>query len=371
MKMNNFPLKFLTEFVDKFSLYYSILSLILCVLLVFWLIHVIYSITSYIRRWLHLKHCTVRLESSNVMDNKFYFYKEAIIRYVVFFILLLFEIGYFLEYSLNDLILNIFQVPGSDINIGNNCTILNNTVISSFFDTRPIKLIETFLSSHTRSLLISSTWMYAILMLHLAYAAKDELLSLKKLAKLIIFGFVQHVVILVFSWIPWTKLIALLLEPLISQFNFIVAVVLARRFLKAMESRVNMAYHTRDVSYEKQQRLLLKQYRIIIPFTLWIIELHCLKVIILYNPYFVAETILLNPCIYHLPKVNLSENTMRYYLTIYEVLAFLFIRIINTICSFGLIALNFAVICKWAKSKCKRVRYRYHVSDVLAYPLLK
>ena len=365
----NTTFEFLSNFADKLSFALQSLTLLLNCLLFFWLLHTVHFLSVYVRRWLRLKRYSQQYFESSLSANiKLNYYKECTIRYVIFLFLLLFEFGYSLDYVLFGLIFYFFKVPDVDVHIGHNCTLLKGTMMNSFFDDRPLKVFETFLSSHARSLLISFTWMYAALMLHLTRAASGKYLSSKQLIKWIAFGFVQHLGLFIFSWIPWTTFFALLLEPFISQFNFIVAVVLARRFLRAMESRVNMAYHTRDVSSEKQQRLLLKQYKLIIPFVLMIIGILYLKFIFIYFPYALVQTILLNPCLFYLPEFNLSEGVINA-VSMSGVMSFLLLRILDAVCYSGLILLNIAMIFKYVASKCRRIQYRYHGGESTS-PLL-
>ena len=368
MVSNYTTLDFLDDFLNDLTLVFQILTLLLNIILVFWLIHVIYSIHASVTRWLRLRY-RQGLECSDASSRKILFYKECIIRYIIFFFLLLFEIGYFVDYNLENLITSFTPAPDFDVHLGHNCTIVEDTILNQFFDTQPTKLFETFLASHFRSLITSSSWMYAVLLLHLTKAAKGELLRMKNLAKWLSFGIFQHLCFFIFCWFRWTTFFALLSEPFISQFNIIVAAVLARRFLRAMESRLNTAYHTWNLSSVREQKSLLRQYKILIPFSLGIIEIFYLKNMFLYVPYVIVETVLFNSCLYYLPKLNLSENTVNGY-NLYSIVVFLLIRIIDAIYYSGLIVLNSVMICKFVYSKCKRVSYRYHVEDTLVYPLL-
>ena len=372
MVSNSTSLTFLINCLNYLADAIQIIAFTQNIILVFWLSHVIYSLYVYVKRWLQLKRSREgELQYCDATNNRIYFYKESIIRYIIFFFFLLFELGYFLEYSLDEIIQDIFQTPSFDIILSDNCTLLAGTIANSFFDMRPIIFFENFLASHGRSLIFSITWMYAVLMLHLAHAAKNELLQPKQLTKWILFGVSQQFTFFFLCWIPWTTIFALILEPLISQFNFIVAVVLARRFLRAMKSRVNSAYHTWNISSRKQQTALLRQYKRIIPISLGIMEIFYLKDIILFMPYSVVETVLLNPCLYHIPKISFNENEVQYILLEYQLISFILIHLINALCFLGLTGLNMAMICKYFISKCKRVRYRYHVADAITSPLLE
>ena len=367
----NATLSLLENIADNVSFALQWLTLFLNLLLFFWLLHIVHFFSVLAKRWLRLKRNGGCSESSLSIANKPHFQKECIIRYIIFLFLLLFEFGYSLDYVLLGFTTYFSKLPEIDIHIGHNCTLLKGTIMNTFFDVRPLRLFESFLSSHARSLLISFSWMYAVLMLHLTHAAKGEYLSCKQLTKWISLGIVQHLGLFLFSWIPWTALLALLIEPFVSQFNFIVAVVLARRFLKAMESRVNTAYHTRNVSCEKQQRLLLKQYKVIIPFLLTILGILYLKFIFIYCPYAVVQTVLLNPCLFYLPKFGLSESvTSAVFMT--GVLSFLLLRTLDAVCYLGLIYLNIAMISKYVVSKCRRrIQYRYPGTNSLTSPLVR
>ena len=235
--MGNYTvLDFLFDFLNDLTLSFLILTLIQNILLFFWLLHVLHSIYVFVNRSLYLRKR--RLENSDTTDSKEYFYKESIMRYVIFFVLLLFEIGYFLDDNLFSLIVKFHKIPDIDINIGYNCTLTKSTTLNFYFDTRAIRKFETFLTSHGKSLLIALTWMYAVLMQHLLHAAKGKLLSPKKLIGWILFGCVQHVGTLCYSGL------------------IVLNVIMICRYFISKCKRVRYRYHVADALYSP---LLLAQ----------------------------------------------------------------------------------------------------------------
>ena len=361
----------LFDIVANYFLFaFGVLTFTQNIILLFWLLHVVYYIYTSAKRWLGLKRrIEGGLEGSNALVNKLYFYKETTVRYAIFLILLLFEIGYFLDCNLDLVISLFFEKQDADIQVRPNCTLSKGTIATLFFNLNPIIQLLNISSIHGNSLIISFLWMYAVLMLHLTDAASGKTTPQKKLVIWIVIGFVQHIGLFLLNSIPWIAIFALMLEPIMSQFNFIVAAVLARRFRNAMKSRVNMAYHTRDVSYEKQQRALLRQYKILIPFSLGIFEIFYLIAIPFYYTYALLETILFNSCLFYLPKLTLSDNVVNNFL-LYRIVSLVFLRFIETFCYMRLCLFNIILVCKFIRSKCKHVRYRYHVGGTLNSPLL-
>ena len=86
-------------------------------------------------------------------------------------------------------------------------------------------------------------WLFGASLLHLSFAARNEL-RMKKVLLFTIFGVVINFVVTASAYIPYTSLFGCVGLSIMDQINFFVTLYIARRkFFPALNSRVIDAYH--------------------------------------------------------------------------------------------------------------------------------
>ena len=170
--------------------------------------------------------------------------KETIIRKSIFLVFLCFEMVYCLIINIYGF-LAIFP-PFSDIpiSIDPDCMLTSGTFLSLAYDNRfgmfMLKFFGWFFRNISFSMLI---WMFGASLLHLSYAARNEL-RVKVILRFILIGFVVNLIIAVPSMIPSTSLFCMVTLSLMNQISFFLVLYIAKRkFFPAMNSRIIDAFH--------------------------------------------------------------------------------------------------------------------------------
>ena len=142
-------------------------------------------------------------------------------------------------------------------------------------------------------------WMFGASLLHLSYAARNEL-RVKVILRFILIGLTINLIMVVPLMIPSVTLFGIIAYGLINQFSFFFVLYIARRkFFPAMNSRIIDAFHLNNTKVYLEQRRLLKRYKTLINFLLFIFELNILKNVLLYSLYMILESISVNSCWFH------------------------------------------------------------------------
>ena len=213
-------------------------------------------------------------------------------------------------------------------------------------------------------------WLFGASLLHLSFAARDEL-RVKKILLYIFFGVIINLLCILPIVIPSISIFVYISHTLVDQINVFAVVYIAKNnFFPAMNSRVIDAYHSSitNVVYLQIQKLY-RAYRTLIYLFVIVFELYVLKNMIFYNLYVVLESISLNSCwfhvTYHLPILQLSEHT-KYILSQLSEFMLDIVRLIDltVYCSFIILNVNFIVI---VKRFFKKTQYRYQISQHLSY----
>ena len=238
-----------------------------------------------------------------------------------------------------------------------------------------LKLFGWFIRDVSFSMLI---WMFGAFLLHLSYAARNEL-KVKVILRFILIGLIVNLIIAVPSMIPSIRLFGTITSSLINQISFFLVLYIAKRkFFPAMNSRIIDAFHLNNRKVYLEQRRLLKRHRILIYFMLFTYELYILKDLLFYNLYMIFESVCLNSCWFH---VTLSFHSFTVSDSIYHVLfsfsLFLIIsaHVIDLIFYFNIIIVNLVFIYILSLHCLKRMnfynkkRYRYRYQGFSA-PLL-
>ena len=161
-------------------------------------------------------------------------------------------------------------------------------------------------------------WMFGATLLHLSYAARNEL-RVKNILRFIFIGLIINVIRSVPLMIPSTSLFAIMTYSLTDQISFFLVLYIAKRkFFPAMNSRIIDAFHLSNTNVYLEQRRILKRYKILIYFLLFTFELYILKYLLLFNLYMILESICVNSCWFH---VTLSFPAFTASDSIYHVLS--------------------------------------------------
>ncbi|KAI6649403.1 hypothetical protein LOD99_11768 [Oopsacas minuta] len=348
------------------------LGLIYTILCLLWLPYVIANIYSQIgnkRRIVTLMH----LKSSSDYTNRLFMLKETLFRYVIFLVFLCFELIYCLH-------INIFGVmifdpkPVRNIfhQIVPHCSIELHTFIRVSFDRGSIGIcmnIIILFGDFSFSMMI---WLFGASLLHLRFAARNKL-RVKVVIHFILLGIVIYLIVVVLTYIPYTRVFGILLLGLMDQISFFIVLYIAKkRFFPAMNSRVIDAFHLHNTYVYLQQKRLLKQYKVIVFVFLFTSELYILKRFFLFDLFVILESISQNLCwfnvTYNLPMVIIiSESTKTTLILIYTFCSVL-LHFIDLVVYINFIIVNLNIMYVTAKGYLKhwfydRERYRYQISS--------
>ena len=356
----------------------QVLALVYNSLCIFWLVYVIRDLTSQIRNRRRLVALTY-LDSCHDYANRLFMQKETILRNSIFLVFLCFEMVYCLIINIYGF-LAIFP-PFSDIpiSIDPDCKLTSGTFLASAYDNRLsmflLKFFGWFIREVSFSMLI---WMFGASVLHLSYAARNEV-RVKAILRFILIGLIVNLIIAVLSMIPFISLFGIIANSLMNQIIFFLVLYIAKRkFFPAMNSRIIDAFHLNNTKVYLEQRRLFKRHKTLIYFLLFTFELYILKDLLFYNLYMIFESICLNSCWFHV-TLSFPEFTVSYSLNhvLFTISWFLRIlaHIIDLIFYFNIIVVNLVFIYIFSLQCLKRMnfynnkKYRYRYQGFSA-PLL-
>ena len=364
------------ESADKNELHVDqILAVLYILLCASWLIYLAIDLSAQIRK----KKKLIKSDLSYEYDykNRLFTCREKIIREIIIFTFLCFELTYGLV--LITVAIRLFNWRIILVPISSNCSLASTTFLGSMYDTRfhnVLQNIVTLLGDFAFSMMI---WLFGASLLHLSFAAGNKL-RVKTILRFIIFGMILNFIMVVLAYIPYTSLFGTMVQSWTEQICFFVVVYIAKKkFFPAMNSRVNDAYHTHNIRVYQEQVFLLKQYRILVIVFLITFELYIFKNIIFFNQYVLFESICLNPCWFHetyyfpVFKISYSTNNLLHLISDYFLIFGHFIDIVYfnfiTISSTFMIA-NLLRHLKERFFPNKKIRYRYHGYTHCVSPLL-
>ena len=340
------------------------LGLIYALLCVLWLIYVVVNLSSEIRKkWILIK--LMKIDMRNDYTSRLFTQKETIFRYVIFLLFLLFELIYSVDINIYDFLSIHDQEKYIFIPKFQNCSIFSSR--TSYYNGVIDSLQSIFL--HFREYAFSMMiWLFGVCLLHLSYAARNEL-KIKLILRFFLFGIFINTSLSIFRIIPFVSIFGKIVLSLNDQISlFIVIYIAKRKFFPAMNSRVIDAFHLHNINVYLQQKRLLKQYRVLVFVFLITFEIYILKYIISCILYAIFMIIYTTPCghdissIFSMPN-PIFQQTSYYCLIIFDLMGILvrssFI-IVNT-------NIMYVTVKRYLKSRfCNRNIYRYKVcSDPL------
>ena len=304
------------DYLNSVSNYVYYMNQIFCfvyaLLCIFWLVYVICDIISQVRNKRRLV-TLIYLDSGHDYANRLFMQKETILRNSIFLVFLCFELSYCLVFNIWGFLLLFIPLPANPVSIDPNCELISNTFLASVYDNRFRIIMLDIFGIFTRDLSFSMLiWMFGASLLHLSYAAKNELRA-KVILRFILIGLAINLIIAVPLMIPSVSLFGTIAYSLINQINFFFVLYIAnRKFFPAMNSRIIDAFHLNNTKVYLEQRRLLKRYKTLIYFLLFSFELNILKDILLYSLYMILESISMNSCWFHatfsFPVFTLSDS---------------------------------------------------------------
>ena len=266
---------------------------------IFWFVYVICDIISQVRNRRRLV-TLIYLDSSYDYTNRLFMQKEAILRNSIFIVFLCFELSYCLVINIVGFFLLFESLRTIPAPIGSNCELISGTFLAGAYDHRfgviLLRLFGLFFRDLSFSMLI---WMFGASLLHLSYAARNEL-RVKVILRFILIGLIINLIMAVPLMIPSVSLFGKIVHSLINQISFFFILYIAnRKFFPAMNSRIIDAFHLNNTKVYLEQRSLLKRYKTLIYFLLFTFELFILKDLLIYNLFMILESISMNSCWFH------------------------------------------------------------------------
>ena len=356
----------------------QILALVYTSLCIFWLVYVTCNLTSQIRNRRRLVALTY-LDSCHDYANRLFMQNEIILRNSIFLVFLCFELVYCSEINIYWFLNVFYSLPNVPISIDPDCKLTSGTFLALAYDNRFGIFLLWFLGKFIRDISFSMLiWMFGASLIHLSYAARNEV-KVKVILRFILIGLIVNLIIAVLSMIPSTSLFGIIANSLTDQISlFFVLYIAKRKFFPAMNSRIIDAFHLNNRKVYLEQRRLLKRHKTLIYFLLFTFELYILKDLLFYNLYMIFESICLNSCWFHVtfsfPSFTVSDSIYHVLMTLIWFLM-IFSHLFDLIFYFNIILVNlvfiyiFSLHCFKRKNFYNKKRYRYRYQGFSA-PLL-
>ena len=306
---NNIFLLFVSNHIYYMDQIFGFVYTLLCI---FWLVYVICDIVSQVQNRRRLA-TLIYLDSGHDYANRLFMQTETILRNSIFLVFLCFELSYCLVINICGFFSLLESLRAIPVPINSNCELISSTFLAGAYDHRfdviLIRLFGFFFRDLSFSMLI---WMFGASLLHLSYAARNEL-RVKVILRFILIGLIINLIIAVPVMIPSVSLIGKIVHSLINQISFFFVLYIAnRKFFPAMDSRIIDAFHLNNTEVYLEQRRLLKRYKTLIYFLLFSFELFILKDLLIYNLYIILESISVNSCWFHVifsfPVFTISDS---------------------------------------------------------------
>ena len=348
----------------------QIFCFVYTLLCIFWLVYVICDIISQVRNKRRLV-TLIYLDSGHDYANRLFMQKEAILRNSIFLVFLCFELSYCLVFNIYAFLWLFIPLPTIPVSIDSNCELNSGTFLADVYDHRfgvlLLRLFSLLIKNISFSMLI---WMFGASLLHLSYAARNEL-RVKVILRFILIGLTINLIIAVPLMIPSVSLFGIIAYSLKDQISFFFVLCIARwKFFPAMNSRIIDAFHLNNTKVYLEQRRLLKRYKTLIYFLFFSFELHILKDVFLYSLYMILESISVNSCWFHaaifFPVFTISDSlsNILYGISFYVLIS---ARVIGLIFNFNMVVVNLIFIYIFFLQCLKRMnfynkkiyRYRY------------
>ena len=348
----------------------QIFGFVYTLLCIFWLIYVICDIISQVRNKRRLV-TLIYLDSGHDYANRLFMQKETILRNSIFLVFLCFELSYCLVINIYGFLWLFNPLPAIPVSIDPNCELISNTFLASMYDNRFGAILLRLFGILTENISLSMLiWMFGASLLHLSYAARNEL-RVKVILRFILIGLTINLIIAVPLIIPSVNLFGIIAYSLKDQIIlFFVLYIARRKFFPAMNSRIIDAFHLNNTKVYLEQRRLLKLHKTLIYFLLFSFELYILKDLLLFSLYMILESISVNSCWFHVTfsfplfTVSYSLSHILYRISLYLLIS---ARVIELIFNFNMVVINLIFIYIFFRQCLKRMnfynlkiyRYRY------------
>ena len=348
----------------------QIFCFVYTLLCIFWLIYVICDIISQVRNKRRLV-TLIYLDSGHDYANRLFMQKETILRNSIFLVFLCFELSYCLVFNIFGFLWLFNPLLAIPVSIDPNCKLISGTFLANVYDHRfsmiLLRLFGILIKNISFSMLI---WMFGASLLHLSYAARNEL-RVKVILRFILIGLTINLIMAVPLMIPSVSLFGIISCTLINQISFFFVLYIARRkFFPAMNSRIIDAFHFNNTKVYLEQKRLLKRYKTLIYFLFFTFELNILKDLLIYDLYLIFESISVNSCWFHVtfsfPVFAISDSLSNVLLKI-SFYSSILTQLADLIFTFNMIVINSIFICNFFLQCLKRMnfynkkiyRYRY------------
>ena len=303
---------FLDSVDNKAYIVLQMFGFIYTLVCVFWLVYVIYKLIALIRNRKSLINLSY-LNTEHDYKIRIFMHRENIIRNSIFLVFLFFELAYCLKINIYGISFALLNYQNVSIQIAPNCTLDTWTFLGLAYNNR-FGIIIINMSSHLGDLSFSMMiWLFGVSLFHLSFAARNEL-RVKSVLHYILLGLLINLIIMASALIPYTSLFGTIAHDGMDQISILIAIYIAKRkFFPAMNSRIIDAFHYNNVRVYLEQKRLLYRYKVLICFLTFTFEIYILKNLILFNLFVIFDSIVLNPCWFHvtlhLPVFMLSQST--------------------------------------------------------------
>ena len=154
-------------FIDEAFAIYTLIC-------IFWLVYVATSLFMQIRNKRKLLQL-MRYDFTHQYQNRLFMLKETAFRSFIFLLFLCFEVAYCLMINIYGYLKLSFEPEQICIPIAPNCSLSSGSYLGIAYDDRFVSIVLDILYSFTDYSFSMMVWLFGASLLHLSYAARNEL----------------------------------------------------------------------------------------------------------------------------------------------------------------------------------------------------
>ena len=300
---------------------------------------------------------------------------ESIIRYYIYFLLVLFEFVFFSCQTINSVMYAAYLHKPDSIQpktIQYNCTLAPGTLLAQLFDPQLVSVIYSCLDSLARFAFAIIIWLFFVTLVHLSFGVTNKI-NPRILICLILYGILQALVILPFLLSEYLSLFGIIALSFINQMTIVISVFSAHHFFNLINPKSEPLFVIRSAGYPRRKRLK-NQFRCLIIFLIIIFECNAIKDLVFYNSYVMLESLSLNTCWFHstfdFHRISFSLHSMST-MSLMSSFCLVITRFFELLFSFGILLVNAYFSGKYLYGKCCRAKYRFLPEDFPNYSIFR
>ena len=300
---------------------------------------------------------------------------ESIVRYCIYFLLLLFEFLYFSCQTINSVIYAVYLHKPDSIQtqtLQDNCTLAPDSLLALIFDAQPVSIAYTCINSFGRFAFAMIAWLLFVTILHLIFAAKNKI-NPRVIVCSALYGILQELIILPFLLSEYLSIFGIILQSFVDQMIVVICIFSASYFFKLIHPKTEPLFVIRSEGYPRRKQLK-SQFKFLIIFLLILLECYAIKDLVFYNIYAMLESVSLNTCWFHstfnFNRISFSLHSVSI-MSLISSFCLIVSRVLELFFSSGLLFVNAYFCLRYLYGKCCRAKHRFFPEDFPNYSLFR